>query len=263
MNPSISIPTATYRLQFHKGFTFQDARSLIPYLHKLGISHVYASPFFRAAPGSMHGYDVSDHNALNPELGSREDFENFAKSLKERGMGLIADFVPNHMGIAESQNRWWQDVLENGPASPYARFFDVDWRPRKIELTNKVLLPILGDQYGRVLEAGEFRIRFEDGRFFLDYHGLQLPLAPRTRGPLLERAAKRLAQPCDELQSIVTAIGHLPERTDLRAESIGERQRESRITRERLVRLCQDHPEVCAAIHAELATLLSTSSPTG
>jgi (1->4)-alpha-D-glucan 1-alpha-D-glucosylmutase len=263
MNSSISIPTATYRLQFHKGFTFRDARNLAPYLHELGISHVYASPFFNAAPGSTHGYDVSDHNALNPELGSREDFESFANALKERGMGLIADFVPNHMGIAESQNRWWEDVLENGPASPYARFFDVDWRPRKIELTNKVLLPILGDQYGRVLEAGEFRLRFDEGAFFLDYYANHLPLAPQTTGPILERAGKRMAEPSDELQSIVTAISHLPERTDLRAESLSERQRESRIIRERLVRLCQENPEACAAIGAELESLHRPSTPEG
>jgi (1->4)-alpha-D-glucan 1-alpha-D-glucosylmutase len=263
MNLSISIPTATYRLQFHKGFTFRDARDLAPYLHELGISHVYASPFFRAAPGSTHGYDVSDHNALNPELGSRDDFESFANALKESGMGLIADFVPNHMGIAESQNAWWQDVLENGPASPYARFFDVDWRPRKTELTNKVLLPILGDQYGRVLEAGEFRLHFEEGAFFLDYYANRLPLAPRTIGPVLERAGKRMAEPSDELQSIVTAISHLPERTDLRAESLSERQRETRIIRERLARLCQERPEVCAAIGAELESLHSPSTPEG
>ena len=263
MNPSISIPTATYRLQFHKGFTFRDARDLVPYLHELGISHVYASPFFFAAPGSTHGYDVSDHNALNPELGTREDFENFANALKERGMGLIADFVPNHMGIAESQNRWWQDVLENGPASPYARFFDVDWRPRKVELTDKVLLPILGDQYGHVLESGEFRLRFQEGAFFLDYYKNHLPLAPQSTGPLLERAGKRMAEPSDELQSIVTAISHLPERTDLRAERLIERQRECRIIRERLVRLCQEHPEACVAIGAELESLHNPSTPEG
>src|ERR1700677_1641483 len=180
MTSSISIPSATYRLQFHKEFTFRDARDLVPYLHELGISHVYASPFFRAAPGSTHGYDISDHNELNPELGSRADFEGFANALRQRGMGLIVDFVPNHMGIAESHNRWWQSVLENGPASPYARFFDVDWRPRKIELTDRVLLPIRADQYGRVLEKGEFRLRFEEGAFFLDYYENRLPLAPQT-----------------------------------------------------------------------------------
>lgn len=113
------IPTATYRFQFHKSFTFQDARALVPYLDDLGISHIYASPIFRATPGSTHGYDVCDHNALNPEIGTRTDFDALAADLRSRGMGLILDFVPNHMGIAEPQNLWWMDVLENGPASPF------------------------------------------------------------------------------------------------------------------------------------------------
>ena len=117
-----SIPTATYRLQFHKGFTFNDARALVPYLHSLGISHVYASPIFKAAPGSLHGYDICDHNQLNPELGTREDFDRFAQALRKHRMGMIVDFVPNHMGIAEPHNTWWLDVLEHGPSSPYAHY---------------------------------------------------------------------------------------------------------------------------------------------
>lgn len=261
MNELLSIPTATYRLQFHKGFNFRDALARVPYLHQLGISHIYASPIFRAAPGSTHGYDVCDHNELNPELGSREDFENFAHALKERGMGLIVDFVPNHMGIAESRNGWWQDVLENGPSSVYARFFDVDWHPRKLELENKVLLPILGDQYGRVLEAGELKVRFEDGIFFLEYYSTRLPLALGTIGSLLERAEKRLSQPSEELESIITAISHLPARTDNRAEKINERQRETRIIRERLSKLCHELNEVCSAIHAEIDALQNPQPP--
>ena len=114
-----AVPTATYRLQFHGGFTFAQARALVPYLARLGISHVYASPFFRAAPGSTHGYDICDHNALNPEVGSREDFEAFSAELKAHGLGLIVDFVPNHMGIEGALNPWWRDVLENGPSSRY------------------------------------------------------------------------------------------------------------------------------------------------
>ena len=147
----VKIPRATYRFQFHKDFTFRDARALLPYLQAMGISDVYASPIFRAAPGSMHGYDICDHNALNPEIGTPAEFDDFVSELHRLGLGLIVDFVPNHMGIAEPQNDWWMDVLENGPSSPYARFFDIDWQPLKRELENKVLLPILGDQYGRVL----------------------------------------------------------------------------------------------------------------
>jgi len=177
------IPTATYRFQFHQGFTFRAARDLVPYLHRLGISHVYASPIFRAAPGSMHGYDICDHNALNPEIGTREEFDALIAELHAHDMGFIVDFVPNHMGIAEPQNKWWMDVLENGPSSPYARFFDIDWLPLKRELENKVLLPVLGDQYGRVIERGELRVHFEDGKFWLDYFALRLPLGPRSTRP--------------------------------------------------------------------------------
>src|SRR5687767_5236237 len=133
------IPTATYRLQFHAGFKFSNAKELVPYLRDLGISHVYASPYFKAAPGSLHGYDICDHNVLNPEVGTRAEYDAFVEELKKNGVGQIVDFVPNHMGIADASNGWWMDVLENGPSSVYARFFDIDWKPLKAELANKVL----------------------------------------------------------------------------------------------------------------------------
>src|SRR5438093_3237129 len=152
------IPTATYRVQFNKDFTFRQAREIVPYLRELGISHVYSSPYFQARAESAHGYDICDHNQLNPAIGSRADYDAFVAALHEHGMGQIVDFVPNHMGIGEPRNRWWMDVLENGPGSIYAPYFDIDWRPVAEELENKVLLPILGDQYGRVLEQGEFRL---------------------------------------------------------------------------------------------------------
>src|ERR1043165_3806833 len=223
------VPIATYRLQFHGGFTFAQAREIVPYLARLGISHVYASPFFRAAPGSTHGYDVCDHNALNPEIGSRADFEAFSAELKAHGLGLIADFVPNHMGIERALNPWWRDVLENGPSSPYARFFDIDWQPSKRELGNKVLLPVLGEQYGPTLESDGFRVEFGDGVFFLRHRDFTLPLAPRTTKPLLQRAVTLLAPAPPELESILTAIEHLPTRTERAPERIAERERERRI----------------------------------
>ena len=161
-----AFPTATYRLQFHAGFTFAQAREIVPYLARLGISHVYASPFFRAAPGSTHGYDVCDHNELNPEVGTRADFEAFSAELKTHGLGLIADFVPNHMGIEKALNPWWRDVLENGPSSPHARFFDIDWHPLKRELENKVLLPVLGEQYGRASKPTAFAWNLRAAIFF-------------------------------------------------------------------------------------------------
>ncbi len=163
------IPTATYRLQFHKDFGFADATGLIEYLRDLGVSDAYASPIFKARAGSMHGYDVVDHSQIDPALGGEEAFEAFAAALKCAGLGLILDIVPNHMGIGETSNVWWMDVLENGPSSSYAAYFDIDWQPANPQLENKVLLPILEDQYGNVLEEGKFRLAYEDGAFFI-YH---------------------------------------------------------------------------------------------
>ena len=148
------IPTCTYRLQFNRWFTFSQAREIVPYLDALGISDVYASPYFQASPDSLHGYDITDHNKLNGAIGSREDYEAWVGELHAHAMGQILDFVPNHVGIAEPLNEWWMDVLENGPSSRYAPYFDIDWQPLKSDLRDKVLLPILSDQYGRVLHRG-------------------------------------------------------------------------------------------------------------
>jgi len=152
-------PRATYRLQFHRDHcTFRDAAALVPYLSQLGISHVYASPYLKAKCGSEHGYAVVDYTRLDPELGTEDDFEAFVDALREHGMGQILDVVPNHMSAAPGENPWWTDVLENGPGSPYADFFDIDWAPVKEELRGKILFPILGRQFGEVLEAGELKL---------------------------------------------------------------------------------------------------------
>src|SRR5262245_41107293 len=151
------IPAATYRLQFNYLFTLKQASAILDYLRGLGVSDCYASPLFMARPGSLHGYDVIDPTKLNPELGTREDFNEFSAQLKKREMGLMIDVVPNHMCIAGSGNQWWNDVLENGPGSRYSSYFDIDWSPPKEILANKTLLPILGDQYGRVLENQEIQ----------------------------------------------------------------------------------------------------------
>lgn len=243
-------PTATYRFQFHRDFTFAHARALVPYLHQLGISHIYASPISRAAPGSTHGYDVCDHNELNPELGTREDFEALSAELKGHAMGLLVDFVPNHMGIEHAVNPWWRSVLENGPASPYAKFFDIDWQPLKRELDNKVLLPVLGEQYGKTLESDGFKIGYDQGVFVLR-HGdhLTLPLAPATTLPLLQSAIKLLDPAPAELESVATAVRHLPRRTETDPERLAERERERGIIRERLRRLCAEMPAVEEALH--------------
>lgn len=251
-----SIPTSTYRIQFHQDFNFQQACGIVPYLHDLGVSHVYASPIFRAAPGSIHGYDICDHNELNPELGSREDFDAFTAELLCHDMRLILDFVPNHMGIAEASNLWWMSVLEDGPSSPFARFFDIDWTPLKMEMANKVLLPILGDQYGRVLERGELTLLFKDGSIFLKYGERLLPTAPRTIIPLLKRVAERLGEEVPaELESILYALEHLPENHETDDQRIKDRMREKEIVRSRLVNLCAESEAVSQEIEKVVADL--------
>lgn len=264
MKSAATIPTATYRLQFNKEFTFRRARELVPYLHALGISHVYASPYFTAGPESMHGYDIADHNALNPEVGTRGEFHAFVAELHRFGMGQIVDFVPNHMGIDTPVNTWWMDVLENGPASIFASHFDIEWHPLKNDLENKVLLPVLGDQYGRVLERGEFSLEFENGAFFLRYFERRLPLAPRSYALLLNPVLEKLKAAAveenamSELQSILTALDHLPERVGLDPEGIAERTREKEIIKRRLAKLCGDFPPVAGAIDESMRAISGT-----
>ncbi|HET7227630.1 MAG TPA: malto-oligosyltrehalose synthase, partial [Chthoniobacterales bacterium] len=247
------IPTATYRLQFNKNFSFRQAREIVPYLDQLGISHAYASPYFQAGAESLHGYDITDHNQLNVAIGSREDYDAWIAELQSHGMGQIVDFVPNHMGINDPQNIWWQDVLENGPSSLYAPYFDIDWRPLKADLHDKVLLPILGDQYGRVLERGELRVRFDAGSFSLNYFDHVFPIAPGTYRYILELALENLAEFRDEdfyaeFQSILTALEYLPRRTETDPERIKERAREKEIIKKRLERRCAEAPPVLRAI---------------
>ena len=152
---------ATYRLQFHRHFTFRDATGLVPYLARLGISHLYASPIMKARSGSTHGYDIIDHNRLNPEIGSEADFQSLIDALHAYGMGLILDFVPNHMGVGGNDNAWWLDVLEWGQDSPFAAYFDINWDASRADLKGRVLLPVLRDQYGVILENGEIALRFD------------------------------------------------------------------------------------------------------
>jgi len=250
---TVRIPTATYRLQFNKNFTFRQAREIVTYLHHLGISDAYASPYFQAGAESLHGYDITDHNKLNSAIGSREDYDAWIAELHAHGMGQIADFVPNHMGINDPQNVWWQDVLENGPSSLYAPYFDIDWRPLKSDLHDKVLLPILGDQYGRVLERGELRVRFDGGSFSLTYFDHVFPIAPGTYRYILELGLENLAEFREEdfyaeFQSIRTALEYLPRRTETDPERIKERAREKEIIKKRLERRCAEAPQVQRAI---------------
>src|SRR4051812_1793869 len=186
---------ATYRLQFHKEFTFRDAAALVPYLARLGISHLYASPLMQARPGSTHGYDIVHHNRLNPEIGTEEEVAALVDALAAHGMGLIVDIVPNHMGIG-ADNAWWLDVLEWGETSPYAPFFDINWDPVRDDLKNKVLLPVLGDQYGAVLERGEMALRFDpgEGNFSAWYYEHRFPISPLSYPDILRRGGAELSQ---------------------------------------------------------------------
>ncbi len=251
------IPTCTYRLQFNRWFTFAQAREIVAYLHALGVSDVYASPYFQASPESLHGYDIADHNKLNKAIGSRADYDAWVAQLKAHGMGQVLDFVPNHVGIADARNAWWMDVLENGPSSKYAPYFDIDWEPLKSDLRDKVLLPILADQYGRVLERGELQVRFKEGTFYLLYGERRLPIAPGTYRYVLKIALQNLAEYKDEdlyaeLQSILTALEYLPKRIETDPKRIAERAREKEIIKRRLERRCAQAPQVQQAIEKAL-----------
>jgi len=249
------LPSATYRLQFNRLFTFADARRLLAYLDELGISDVYASPYLRARADSTHGYDIADHNQLNPAVGDEAEYDALVHELHARGMGQILDVVPNHMGIGESTNSWWMDVLENGPSSRFAPFFDIDWHPLKAELENKVLLPILGQQYGRVLENCELVLSYDDGAFFLRYWQTDLPINPRTYVDILGMPLEQLIvtlgsehEQVLEYQSVMTGLEHLPPRTETERAKVVERGREKEILKRRLSALADSAPEVRAAI---------------
>jgi (1->4)-alpha-D-glucan 1-alpha-D-glucosylmutase len=252
-------PSSTYRLQLHRGFAFDDARRWAPYLRRLGVGALYFSPYLRARPESTHGYDVSDHNSLNPGLGGEEAHARLCRELRRLGLGHVVDVVPNHMGIGEPSNRWWMDVLENGPSSIYADFFDIDWTPIKEELRDRVLLPVLGDQYGRVLENGELQLAFQGGAFFIRYHQSLFPVSPRSYSRILGAAVERLASraaaatpddPVVELQSIATAARHLPTAHERDPAARAERHREKEVIKRRLAAVVEADREIAETIDA-------------
>ena len=216
-----STPHATYRIQLNGKFRFPDAEGIVPYLHTLGISHLYPSPCLRARAGSTHGYDITNHAELNPELGTKENFDRLVAALKTNGMGQIFDTVPNHMGILGA-NPWWLDILENGPSSRYAHYFDIDWYSAiKPELHETVLLPILGSSYGDALEAGEIQLVCHEGQFSARYFDNSFPIAACTIDKILSHRSAELesllgpnSDATLEYQSIDTAVRHLPRRND-------------------------------------------------
>ena len=264
MKPRPHIPLATYRLQLNRDFTFAHATAIVPYLSELGISHCYVSPCLRARAGSMHGYDIVDHNSLNPEIGSPEDFDRFVCALHEHGMGLILDIVPNHMGVMGNDNAWWLDVLENGEASIYASFFDIDWHPIKAELYGKVLIPVLSDHYGVVLEGGELKLVFhhQRGEFDVNYHNHRFPVDPREYPRILQQCTNASVAKLDqqnpdllEFQSLITSFSHLPARYEISSERIAERNRDKEIHKRRLAELCSRSPEIAACIAGAVEAL--------
>ena len=245
------VPVSTYRLQVHAGFPLPEAARVVPYLSALGAGACYTAPYFTAVPGSTHGYDVCDHNEINPELGGAEAHREFTDAVVRHGLVHIVDFVPNHMGVGAGGNAWWHDVLENGPSSPAATFFDIDWAPTKTELYAKLLLPILGDQYGQVLERGELRLEFHDGGLALRYFEHLLPVNPRQAPRAYRMAVEPLTAELGadsphvhEFLSILASLENMPAYTEQSPDRIAERQREKEVARARLSRLVAGSPAV-------------------
>ncbi len=257
--PVPRIPCATYRFQFNHNFTFSTAIAAIRYLHNLGITDMYASPYFKAVPGSLHGYDIVDHNVLNPEIGTSGDYAQLIRELKRYGMGQVLDIVPNHMCIESSENRLWMNVLENGQTSLCAKYFDIDWSPVKKELLDKVLIPILGDQYGAVLEQQKLNIVFEEGAFFVYHYEHKFPLLPRTYLMVLEEHLQELVDRLTErnadiaeLLSVMTAIRHLPPPTETDTATIEERNREQEVIKRRLCNLYTESADIRSHVERNL-----------
>src|SRR3989441_9060367 len=249
------VPAATYRLQLDRTFTFADARDVVAYLDTLGITDYYLSPFFDSCSSESHGYDICDHGRFNPVLGTEADYRALAAELRARRMGVIIDVVPNHMGISGNGNAWWADVLEHGPASSYANYFDIDWNPAERFLSSKILLPILGDQYGHVLENQELGLELRDGAFVVRYYDTVLPVEPHSYALVLRERLDELERELGadnahvlELKSIVTALAHLPAYTEPDAERVAERGRESQVIKRRLATLVEASSEIRAFI---------------
>jgi len=263
-SPEPRIPLSTYRLQFNGDFTFNQAREIVPYLSALGISHLYASPYLKARPGSRHGYDIIDHNALNPEIGTGDDFERLCATLAQHGMGQVLDVVPNHMGVLGGDNAWWLDVLENGQTAAHAGFFDIDWAPSKAKLHGKVLLPVLGERYGAVLENAELQLRFDadHGEFGIYYFEHHFPVDPAQYPSILafrmEALSARLGEGSQLLmdyQSLVTAFHNLPSRDEVSPERQLERRRDKEVHKRHLAGLVAQSSAIARFLEENLRSL--------
>ena len=239
------VPGSTYRLQLHREFTFDDAAAMVEYLASLGVTHVYCSPYLQAAPGSMHGYDVVDYRKVNGELGGEEAHERFCKRLRECGLGQVLDIVPNHMSLG-AQNRYWWDVLENGTNSRYASFFDIDWNSTEERLRDKVLVPILPDQYGRVLSAGGIVLMRHGSRFRVEAAGQMFPVSPASVALILSKAAEVLRN--DSLNFVSASFARLPSPDIGDRRTILARHRDKNVLQDVLDRMCNEEKSVCDAI---------------
>ncbi|RYG65601.1 hypothetical protein EON77_18340, partial [bacterium] len=263
--PSTRAPLSTYRLQLHKDFPFAEATRVLDYLRDLGATDVYCSPVLAAEPGSTHGYNMVDPRRINPELGGREAFDAFARELAARGMGTVLDIVPNHMGIGSDENRLWMDVLENGRCSRFSHFFDIDWNPPKVGLKDRVLLPILGDPYGRVLERGEIRVERDGGAFYLRYYERKLPCEPTSITTILDAALEdpalrdpatpALTEAIEDIRSVRASLAHLPPSHDREPSKREERLLEKEVVKRRFVRIFGAAPEIRDAVDRAVARL--------
>jgi (1->4)-alpha-D-glucan 1-alpha-D-glucosylmutase len=251
------IPISTYRLQLGPDLTLDQVHELLPYLHSLGISDLYLSPLFRSRAESSHGYDVVDHGTIDPEIGDLAAFQRLAEAARGADMGILLDVVPNHMGINDPGNAWWLDVLENGEGSYFADFFDIEWHPPAAGVQDRILLPFLAEPFGRVLENGDLRVVFDNGRLQLAYGTRRFPLAPPSWPVVLELVVahsedvgdpdKRSNSDWSELQSIITQLGHLPPGSHRDPAAMEERYREQRIARLRIDQLMRNSTSVRAA----------------
>jgi (1->4)-alpha-D-glucan 1-alpha-D-glucosylmutase len=239
---SLRVPLSTYRVQFRSEFDFEAAAGITEYLRDLGISHVYCSPYLQAAPGSTHGYDTVNYHQVSSELGGEEGRRKFVGKLSECGMGEVLDIVPNHMAITGNYNRWWWDTLENGEASRYSPYFDIDWNSPEERLRNKILLPVLSDHYGKELARGEIRLERQDGRFLFRYRDHTFPVAPESLSEVLSKAADR--EPSSELGFLADSLAQLRQSPKREYASLLVHDRNKEVLRSLMTRLCEEHPNI-------------------
>ena len=264
---SPNAPSSTYRLQLSNHLTFGAVRGLVDYLHRLGVGAIYLSPIARAVGGSAHGYDIIDHENFDPTLGTDDDFAALADELRSKQMGMVIDVVPNHMGIDDQHNHWWRDVLTHGMCSAYSRFFDIDWSPPKEAMRGKVLLAVLGNQFGQVLEEQQLRLLYDDGEFLIGYYEKSFPTDPRTWASLLARVRAKLvadnltilSAQFETLASLIDALFALPLSTDFSLENLEERRRQTPVLQATLSELVRESESVRSTLEHVLGELNGTA----